>query len=177
MERAARTTVRGAQKSADRIQDPIGKAIAASVGAAEAIGKEAFNFGDTLIEAAEQATGMAGSQQPRTTQPNRETKSKEPEEELVGGRYKPAGKEILLNKQGVGKVQSVSSTSPKETKTGEKKSGDRKFQPAGKDVMRKYQGVGQGEERKSEGEGEEEDGGPYTGLTALVAGASGRTGR
>lgn len=90
--RAIDKTLAGAQRSAERVQDPIAKAVDASFGAAAAIGDEVFRFGDTLIEAAEQATGMAGAD---------DDDDDDNEEELVGGRYKPAGKKVMRKYQGV----------------------------------------------------------------------------
>lgn len=94
-DRAINKTLAGAQRSAERVQDPIAKAVDASLSAAAAIGDEVFRFGDTLIEAAEQATGMAG--------PDDDDADNDNEEELVGGRYKPAGKKVMRKYQGVSK--------------------------------------------------------------------------
>ena len=94
-DRAINKKLAGAQRSAERVQDPIAKAVDASLSAAAAIGDEVFRFGDTLIEAAEQATGMAG--------PDDDDADNDNEEELVGGRYKPAGKKVMRKYQGVSK--------------------------------------------------------------------------
>lgn len=94
--RAIDKTLAGAQRSAERVQDPIAKAVDASLSAAAAIGDEVFKFGDTLIEAAEQATGMAGAD-------GADNDDDETEEELVGGRYRPAGKQVMRRYQGVKK--------------------------------------------------------------------------
>lgn len=165
-----------AERAAERVEGPIGRAMDASREAVEAVGKEAFGVGQSLLEVAEQATGMAGASPPSNSRP------KESDEEVVetqrsSRRYPAAGKEVLKNKQGVGQVQSVAQVQQQQKGAEELGSG-RKYKPAGKEVMRKFQGMGQGaKDLSDEGSQGEENADSYTGLKVLVAGASGRTGR
>jgi hypothetical protein len=164
-----------AERAAERVEGPIGRAMDASREAVEAVGKEAFGVGQSLLEVAEQATGMAGA-------PPSNSRPKESDEEVVetqrsSRRYPAAGKEVLKNKQGVGQVQSVAQVQQQQKGAEELGSG-RKYKPAGKEVMRKFQGMGQGaKDLSDEGSQGEENADSYTGLRVLVAGASGRTGR
>ncbi len=164
-----------AERAAERVEGPIGRAMDASREAVEAVGKEAFGVGQSLLEVAEQATGMAGA-------PPSNSRPKESDEEVVetqrsSRRYPAAGKEVLKNKQGVGQVQSVAQVQQQQKGAKELGSG-RKYEPAGKEVMRKFQGMGQGPKDLSDkGSQGEENADSYTGLRVLVAGASGRTGR
>jgi hypothetical protein len=163
------------ERAAERVEGPIGRAIDASREAVEAVGKEAFGVGQSLLDVAEQATGMAGA-------PPSNSRPKESDEEVVetqrsSRRYPAAGKEVLKSKQGVGQVQSVAQVQQQEKGAKELGSG-RKYKPAGKEVLRKFQGVGQGaKDLSDEGSQGEENADSYTGLRVLVAGASGRTGR
>ncbi len=158
------------ERAAERVEGPIGRVMDASREAVEAVGQEAFGVGQSLLEVAEQATGMAGAPPPSNSRP------KESDEE-VGRRYPAAGKEVLKNKQGVGQVQSVAQVQQQQ-KGAQELGSSRKYKPAGKEVMRKFQGMGQGgKDLSDEGSQGEENADSYTGLRVLVAGASGRTGR
>lgn len=132
-ERTLRSTMRRAQESAERVQEPIEKAVNASIDAAAAIGDEVFKLGDSIIEAVEEATGMAGPGRSYTRSERRERnyEDKKSDEDLVGGKYKPAGKS----------------------------------------VVKRYQGV------REDGDDSQEEDGSFSGLTVLVAGATGATGR
>lgn len=139
-ERAVRSGLRRAQQSAERVQEPIERAVNASIDAAAAIGDEVFKLGDSIIEAVEEATGIAGPDRP-SYRPSL-AREKKPEtddsEKLVGGKYRPAGKS----------------------------------------VVKRYQGVkGDGDDSEAQGQGDESEDGDYSGLTVLVAGATGATGR
>lgn len=137
------------ERAAERVEGPIGRAMDASREAVEAVGKEAFGVGQSLLEVAEQATGMAGA-------PPSNSRPKE---------------------SGVGQVQNVAQVQQQQKGAKELGSG-RKYKPAGKEVMRKFQGTGQGaKDLSDEGSQGEENADSYTGLRVLVAGASGRTGR
>ncbi|KAG0565903.1 hypothetical protein KC19_7G022400 [Ceratodon purpureus] len=138
-ERAVRSSLRRAQESAERVQEPIEKAVNASINAAAAIGDEVFKLGDSIIEAVEEVTGMSGPDRSsfRPRQASKKSDDADDSEDLVGGKYRPAGKS----------------------------------------VVRRYQGVkedGDDSEEQSQGEGE---GGAFSELTVLVAGATGATGR
>lgn len=99
--RAVRKTVKKVEESADRVQDPIEKAVNASMDAAAAIGNEVFRIGDSLIEAVEEATGMSGPDRSSSRPRMREGESEMNEsEELVGGKYRPAGKSVIRKYQG-----------------------------------------------------------------------------
>ncbi|CAM6020446.1 unnamed protein product [Sphagnum balticum] len=161
------------ERAAERVEGPIGRAMDASREAVEAVGKEAFGVGQSLLEVAEQATGMAGTPPPSNSRP-KESDQEVVETQRSSRRYPAAGKEVLKNKQGVGQVQSVAQVQQQQKGAEELGSG-RKYKPAGKDVMRKFQGMGQG--ASYEGSQGEENADSYTGLRVLVAGASGRTGR
>ncbi len=165
-----------AERAAERVEGPIGRAIDASREAVEAVGEEAFGVGQSLLEVAEQATGMAGARLPSNSRP-KESDEEVVETERSSRRYPAAGKEVLKNKQGVGQVQSVGQVQQQQKGAKELGSG-RKYKPAGKEVMRKFQGMGQGaKDLRDEGSQGEENADSYTGLRVLVAGASGRTGR
>ncbi|XP_024397010.1 uncharacterized protein [Physcomitrium patens] len=99
--RAVRKTVKKVEESADRVQDPIEKAVNASMDAAAAIGNEVFRLGDSLIEAVEEATGMSGPDRSSSRPQMREGESEKNEsEELVGGKYRSAGKSVIRKYQG-----------------------------------------------------------------------------
>ncbi|CAK9190803.1 unnamed protein product [Sphagnum troendelagicum] len=98
------------ERAAERVEGPIERAMDASREAVEAVGKEAFGVGQSLLEVAEQATGMAGA-------PPSNSRPKESDEENVaqvqqqqkgakelgsGRKYKPAGKEVMRKFQGTG---------------------------------------------------------------------------
>jgi hypothetical protein len=114
----------------------------ASIDAAAAIGDEVFKLGDSIIEAMEEVTGIAGPDRP-SYRPSL-AREKKPEtddsEKLVGGKYRPAGKSVVKRYQGV------------------KEDGD-------------------GDDSEEQGQGDETEDGDYSGLTVLVAGATGATGR
>jgi hypothetical protein len=164
------------ERAAERVEGPIGRAMDASREAVEAVGKEAFGVGQSLLEVAEQATGMAGAPPPSNSRP-KESDEEAVETQRSSRRYPAAGKEVLKNKQGVGQVQSVAQVQQQQKGAKELGSG-RKYKPAGKEVMRKFQGTGQGaKDLSDEGSQGEENADSYAGLRVLVAGASGRTGR
>lgn len=144
-ERVVRSSMRKAQQSVERVQEPIEKAVNASIDAAAAIGNEVFRLGDTILEVVEEATGMAGpdrafggrnrGQSSATTSKKDEKDDNDDEgEDLVGGKYKRDS-----------------------------------------NVVKRYQGVREEQDDDDEEQGDDE--GPFAGMTVLVAGAAGATGR
>lgn len=98
-ERAVRSGFRRARESAERVQEPIEKAVNASINAAAAIGDEVFRLGDSIIEAVEEATGLAG---PDRSYKRPQARAGKPDaddsEDLVGGKYRPAGKRSVVKR-------------------------------------------------------------------------------